>query len=104
VFAGVGGGLAAATCCVGPAIGIASGAGAGSFLLGLGAYRPLLFVSGGLVSVAIAAVLVRRRRAACPNRQQYRRLRSDWLTVALAAFAVTYALGRFVVATLIERL
>lgn len=42
VFAGVGGGFAATTCCVGPAIGIASGAGAASFLLAMGRYRRVL--------------------------------------------------------------
>jgi hypothetical protein len=36
VLAGVGGGLVGATCCIGPAVGIASGAGAGSFLLAMG--------------------------------------------------------------------
>jgi hypothetical protein len=90
VFAGVGGGLAAATCCVGPAIGIASGTGAGSFLLAMGRYRPVLFVIGGFSSVAIAAAMVRgRRRTACPTPHEYQRLRSQWLTVALVAFAFT---------------
>ncbi|MGH2685771.1 MAG: hypothetical protein ACRDJP_09940 [Actinomycetota bacterium] len=104
VVAGVGGGLVGATCCIGPAVGIASGAGAGSFLLAMGRYRPLLFVIGGLVSLAIAAVLVHRRRATCATGLEYRRLRGNWLTTALVAFALTYGLGRLVVAPLIERL
>jgi len=104
VLAGVGGGLVGATCCIGPAVGFASGAGAGSFLLAMGRYRPLLFVIGGLISLAIAAALVRRKRASCPTSQDYRRLRGDWITAALVAFALTYGFGRFVVAPLVERL
>lgn len=104
VLAGVGGGLVGATCCIGPAVGIASGAGAGSFLIAMGRYRPVLFVIGGLVSLAIAAALVRRRRASCATGREYRGLRGDWFTAALVAFALTYGFGRFVVAPLVERL
>jgi Na+/phosphate symporter len=69
-----------------------------------GRYRPLLFVIGWLISLAIAAALVRRRRASCATSRVYRRLRGDWITGALVAFALTYGLGRFVVAPLFERL
>ncbi len=102
-FAGLAGGLLGATCCIGPAVGVATGASAGSFLLAMGRYRPHLFVVGGLVALAIAGLLIRRRRAAC-SVTEYRALRSRWLDVALIAFAVTYGVGRFVVTGLIERL
>jgi len=104
VLAGVGGGLFGATCCIGPAVGIASGAGAGSFLIAVERYRPVLFVIGGIISLAIAAALARRRRASCATSHEYRRLRGDWITGALVAFALTYGLGRFVVAPLVERI
>jgi hypothetical protein len=104
IWAGLTGGLVGATCCIGPAVGVATGAGAGSFLVAIGAYRPHLFVVGGLVALAIAGVLLRRRRGSCATPAAYRALRSRWLDVALIAFAATYAFGRFVVAGIVERL
>ncbi len=104
VLAGLTGGLVGATCCIGPAVGVATGAGAGSFLLSLGRYRPILFVIGGIVSFAIAAVLIRSRRAACRTDGEFRALRSSWISAAMVAFAVTYGVGRLVVTRLIERL
>jgi hypothetical protein len=64
----------------------------------------VLFVIGGLMSLAIAAALVHRRRASCATSREYRSLRGDWLTAALVAFGLTYAFGRFVVAPLVERI
>jgi LytS/YehU family sensor histidine kinase len=104
-FAGILGGLVGATCCIGPAVGIATGAGAGSFLLSMGRYRPLLFVVGGIVAFAIAAVLLRRSRRTCRiPAKEARSLRARWIDVTLIAFALTYGIGRFVVASVIRRL
>jgi cytochrome c biogenesis protein CcdA len=103
-LAGLTGGLIAATCCIGPAVAIATGAGAGSFLLSMGRYRPILFAIGAVVAFAVARLLLRRQRDSCSTKREYRTLRSRWLDVAMLAFAVTYAVGRFVVPRLIERL
>jgi hypothetical protein len=62
----------------------------------MGRYRQLLFAVGAVVAFAIALVLLRRRRRACPNLGDFQRLRSRWLDVALIAFAITYGAGRFV--------
>jgi hypothetical protein len=103
-LAGLLGGLIGATCCVGPALGVATGAGAGSFLLALGGYRVQAFVAGALAAVGAGAWLLRRRRRACPTEGSYRALRSRWLDVGIPVFALTYALGRFVLPRLIELL
>ncbi len=104
VFAGVLGGLIGATCCIGPAVGVAIGAGAGSLWLSIGGYRPLLFAVGALIAFGVAAVLFARRRRSCPTDADRRALRSRWVDVALIAFALTYALGRFVIPRVIALL
>jgi len=101
---GVLGGLIGATCCIGPAVGVAIGAGSGSFLLAMADYRPHVFVIGAIVAFAVAAVLFARRRAACPTEAERRTLRSRWLDAGILAFAITYALGRFLVPRAIELL
>ena len=93
--AGVLGGLIGATCCVGPAVGVAIGAGGGSFLLAMGDYRPHVFALGAAVALAAGAILFARRRRACPTDAERRALRSRWIDAGIVAFAVTYALGRF---------
>ncbi|HET7235680.1 MAG TPA: hypothetical protein VFK59_04525 [Actinomycetota bacterium] len=103
-LAGIVGGLIGATCCVGPAIGVATGAGAGSFLLALGGYRVQAFAVGALAALGIGAWLLGRRRRACPTEASYRTLRSRWIDVGVLVFALTYALGRFLIPRLIERL
>lgn len=94
-----------ATCCIGPAVGFATGAGAGSFLLAMGRYRPLLFVVGGIVALVTAVLLLRRETRVCeiPATDQPK-LRSRWIDATLIAFALTYAFGRFIVASAIELL
>jgi hypothetical protein len=103
-LAGLAGGLIGATCCVAPAIGVATGAGAGSFLLALGGYRVQSFLVGALAAIGIGAWLLRRRRRACPTEGSYRLLRARWIDVGILAFAVTYALGRFLLPRVIELL
>lgn len=102
VWAGVGGALIGATCCIGPAVGVAVGASAGSFLLALNDYRFLAFGVGAAIAAIGIWLALRRRRAACPTDASFRALRSRWIDVALIAFGLTYALGRFVVPRLIQ--
>ena len=102
VWAGVLGGLIGATCCIGPAVGVAVGAGSGSALLAMADYRPHVFLLGALVAFGVAAVLFARRRRSCPTDRERRVLRSRWVDVAIIAFGLTYALGRFAVPRLIE--
>jgi len=102
-LAGVIGGLAAATCCIGPAVGVAMGVSSGSFLIAMRGYRPALFVLGALLALSIGGLALRRRRASCPTPESFRILRSTWISAGLLAFAVTYGVGRFIVAALIER-
>ena len=101
VLAGVLGGLIGATCCIGPAVGVAIGVGSGSLLLAMRDYRPLVFVVGAMVGFVIGAVLFARRRRSCPTPAEARALRSRWLDLGVIAFAVTYAVGRFLVPRLI---
>jgi hypothetical protein len=101
-LAGVLGGLIGATCCIGPAVGVALGAGSGSALLAMGDYRVHVFALGALVAFGIAGVLLVRRRRACPTAAERRALRSRWVDAAIVAFGLTYALGRFLVPRLIE--
>lgn len=103
-LAGVLGGLIGATCCIGPAVGVALGVGSGSFLLAMADYRPHVFVAGAVIALGIGAWLLARRRRTCPTEAEYRSLRSRWLDAGLIAFAVTYGVGRFVVSALIGRL
>lgn len=103
-LAGVVGGLIGATCCIVPAVGVAIGAGSGSFLLAMADHRLEAFVVGAAAAFAVAALLLARRRRACPTDAAYRSLRSRWLDAGIIAFAVTYAVGRFVLSNLIERL
>jgi cytochrome c biogenesis protein CcdA len=102
--AGMLGGLIGATCCVGPAVGVALGAGSGSFLLAMGSYRPHVFALGAAVAFAAAAIVFARRRRACPTEAERRALRSRWIDAGIVAFAVTYAVGRFFVPRVIELL
>lgn len=103
-LAGVLGGLIGATCCIGPAVGVAIGAGSGSFLLAMGGYRVQVFAVGGLVAFAVAGWLLARRRRSCPTEAAYRSVRARWVDAGIVVFAVTYPVGRFVVPNLIERL
>lgn len=96
------GGLIGATCCIGPAVGVALGAGSGSLLLAMGDYRFHVFALGGLVAFGVAAVLFVRRRRACPTEPDRRALRSRWVDAAILAFGLTYVLGRVVVPRLID--
>jgi hypothetical protein len=102
VWAGVGGALIGATCCIGPAVGVAIGASAGSFLLALRDYRFVAFGIGAAVAAVGIFLMLRRRRASCPTEASFKALRSRWIDVALVAFGLTYALGRFVVPRVIE--
>jgi hypothetical protein len=98
------GGVIGAVCCVGPAVGVALGVSSGSLLLGLGRYRPITFALGALIAAAAIWLALRRRRRSCPTPESFRALRSRWLDAAIVAFAITYAVGRFVLPPIIERL
>ena len=96
------GGLIGATCCIGPAVGVAIGAGSGSFLLAMTDYRFQAFALGAAVAFGVAAVVFARRRRACPTDAERRALRSRWLDASILAFGLTYVLGRFLVPRLID--
>jgi hypothetical protein len=103
-LAGALGGAIGALCCAGPAVGIALGLGAGSFLAGLADQRFLLFGIGALVASVVVALLYRRRRAACPTSEVAKSLRGRYLDAAVLAFGLTYLLGRVVVPRVIDAL
>ncbi len=106
------GGLIGATCCIGPAVGVALGAGSGSVLLAMTGYRLQVFALGAVLAFAVAAVMFVRRRRACPADAdadadadaERRALRSRWVDAAVLAFGLTYVLGRVIVPRLIEAL
>lgn len=104
IWAGICGGVIGAVCCIGPAVGVAMGASAGSFLLAMGSYRFVTFLLGAVFALAAIWLGLHRRRGACPTERDFMVLRSRWLDVALIAFALTYALGRFAVPPAIEAL
>ena len=89
-------------CCIGPAVGVATGA--GSFLLAMGSYRFVTFLLGSVFAFAAIWLGLHRRRGACPTERDFKALRSRWLDAALIAFAMTYAIGRLAVPTAIEAL
>ena len=101
-IAGVLGGLIGATCCIGPAMGVAIGAGGGSFLLAMTDYRFQAFTIGAAVAFGVAAVVFARRRRSCPTDAERRSLRSRWVDAAIVAFGLTYVLGRFLVPRAID--
>lgn len=103
VVSGVAGALIGATCCIGPAVGVALGASAGSFLLALRDLRFVLFGLGAALTAVTIWWLLRRRRDACPTDASFRAMRSRWIDAAMIAFGLTYVLGRFLVPRLIER-
>jgi hypothetical protein len=104
VFAGLLGGAIGAVCCVGPAVGVAVGASSGSFLIGLSRYRPVTFALGVLFAAGAVWLQLRKRERSCATPGSFRALRGRWIDMALVVFVITYALGRFVVPPLIERL
>jgi chromate transport protein ChrA len=103
-LAGALGGAIGALCCAGPAIGIALGLGAGSFLVGLADRRFLLFGIGALVAAVIVAMTYRRQRRSCPTPEAAKALRGRFLDAAILAFGITYLVGRVVVPRLIDAL
>jgi cytochrome c biogenesis protein CcdA len=102
--AGVLGGLIGATCCIGPAVGVAVGAGSGSVLIAATDYRLQVFALGAVVAFAVATVTFVRRRRTCRTDIDRRALRSRWVDAAVLAFGLTYVLGRVVVPRLIDAL
>jgi multisubunit Na+/H+ antiporter MnhE subunit len=48
-----------AVCCIGPAVGVAMGAGAGSFLLAMGSYRFVTFILGALFAFVLTYAIGR---------------------------------------------
>jgi len=104
IWAGISGGVIGAVCCVGPAVGVAMGASAGSFLLAMGSYRFVTFILGAVFAGVAIWLGLRRRRDACPSERAFKALRSRWLDVTLIAFVLTYAIGRFLVPRAIETL
>lgn len=103
-LAGALGGAIGALCCAGPAIGVALGLGAGSFLVGLADQRFLLFGIGAAIASVIVALLYRRQRRSCPTPDAAKALRGRFLDAAILAFGVTYLLGRVVVPRVIDAL
>jgi hypothetical protein len=98
------GGLLAAMCCIGPAVGAAAGVGAGSLLLAAGDARFLLFGIGALLAFGAAAVFYAGRRRTCESRAAARALRARLLDATLLAFGLTYLVGRIVIPRLIAAL
>lgn len=103
-LAGIVGGAIGALCCAGPAIGVALGLGAGSFLVGLSDQRFLLFGIGALVAAVIVAAVYRRQRRSCPTPEAAKHLRSRFLDAAILAFGLTYLVGRIAVPRVIDAL
>jgi len=103
-LAGALGGAIGALCCAGPAIGVALGLGAGSFMVGLADQRFLLFGIGVAIAAMIVALLYRRQRRSCPSSDAAKALRGRFLDAAILAFGVTYLLGRVVVPRVIDAL
>jgi hypothetical protein len=103
VVSGIAGALIGATCCIGPAVGVALGASAGSFLLALTDYRFVVFGIGTAVTAFSIWWHLRRRRATYSSDAAFQALRSRWVDAAMIAFGLTYVLGRFLVSRVIER-
>lgn len=103
-LAGALGGAIGALCCAGPAIGVALGLGAGSFLVGLADQRFLLFGIGALVAAVVVAAIYRRQRRSCPTPEAAKALRGRFLDAVILAFGLTYLVGRVVVPRLIDAL
>lgn len=62
---GLGGGLVASICCVGPPLAILLGLSSASFLVGATSYSPLFYALSGLMLVAGFLVVRRRQRTLC---------------------------------------
>lgn len=99
---GLGGGIIASLCCLGPLVAVALGLGSASFLLGLTAYRPY-FLAASVLFMGTGVFLMLRRSRRCCTVQQHRRNLWRYPTLAAVTFAVAFVLLQYIVPGLAYR-
>jgi len=99
---GLGGGLIASLCCLGPTVAALFGLTGATFLFSMFKYRPYFLAVGSVFMVAGVWLALRRSRQTCDAAQHRRNL---WLLpgVALLTFAVSYGALTYVTPTLVYR-
>ncbi|MFQ5341544.1 MAG: hypothetical protein ACE5F6_08345 [Anaerolineae bacterium] len=99
---GLGGGLIASLCCLGPTVAALFGLTGATFLFSMFKYRPYFLGVGGVFMVAGVWLALRRSRQTC-DAAQYRR--NQWLfpAAALLSFGVSYGVLTYITPTLVYR-
>ncbi len=99
---GLGGGLLASLCCLGPTVAALLGLTGATFLFSLLKYRPYFLALGLIFMGAGVGLALRRSRQVCDVAQHRRNL---WMfpSVALLSFGVSYVLLTYVTPTLVYR-
>lgn len=99
---GLGGGLIASLCCLGPTVAALFGLTSASFLFGMLRYRPYFLAAGVVFAVAGVGLALRRSRQTC-DVVQHRRNRWLFPAAALLSFGASYGLLTYVTPTLVYR-
>ena len=99
---GLGGGLIASLCCLGPTVAALFGLSGATFLFSMFKYRPYFLVVGAVFMVAGVGLALRRSRQIC-DATQHRR--NQWLfpAVAFLSFGVSYGILTYAAPTLVYR-
>lgn len=99
---GLGGGLIASLCCLGPTVAALFGLTGATFLFSMLKYRPYFLALGAVFMVAGVGLALRRSRQTCDVAQHRRNL---WLFpgAAFLSFAVSYGVLTYVTPTLVYR-
>ncbi|MFQ5812194.1 MAG: hypothetical protein ACE5I2_03235 [Anaerolineae bacterium] len=99
---GLGGGLIASLCCLGPTVAALFGLTGATFLFGMLKYRPYFLAAGAVFAVAGVGLALRRSRQTCDVAQHSR---NQWLfpAAALLSFGASYGLLTYVTPTLVYR-
>ncbi len=99
---GLGGGLIASLCCLGPTVAALFGLTGATFLFSMFKYRPYFLAAGGVFMVAGIGLALRRSRQTC-DAVQHRR--NQWLfpAAALLSFGVSYGVLTYVTPSLVSR-
>lgn len=100
---GLGGGIIASLCCLGPIVAVLLGLSGASTLFSVTNYRPYFLVAGLVLTAGGVALALRRSRSCCPV-QEHRRNLWRYPTMALVTFAFFYGTFSYLLPALLPAL